>query len=83
MTKTTAAVILGLAFLGWTTINGFADARKEDQAAKIQYVQTVCDIAHTSQTNGETEATCGSAQDQTNTEYLCNSVGTSCWVEAK
>lgn len=48
------------------------------RAVQVQMVQQVCDIAH-GEVSGYSEEACGNVQDQTNTEYICNS--TSCWVE--
>lgn len=49
------------------------------KAVQVQMVQQVCDIAHR-ENSGYSERACGDVQDQTNTEYICNS--TSCWVES-
>ena len=68
--------------LGVVIINQYRDATQQLGTSKHEYVQTVCDIAH-DEYSGESEQKCGDAQDQTNTEYLCNHSGTTCWVEDK
>jgi hypothetical protein len=63
-------------------IGQYRDSQKLLGANKIKYVQTICDKAH-NEVSGQSEQACGDAQDRTNTEYLCNQTGTSCWVEEK
>lgn len=70
------------ALLAVVILRGFDDAHKQLAASQVEYVQTICDQAH-NEINGASERACGDAQDKTNTEYLCNSINTSCWVEAK
>jgi hypothetical protein len=45
-------------------------------------VKQICDYAHTSNNPNDTEV-CRITENATNSEYLCNSTGTSCWVESK
>lgn len=51
-------------------------------ARRVEYVQITCDQWRTNNTPATVKA-CGDAQTITNSEYLCNSTGVSCWVEVK
>lgn len=80
--KIVALFFAGLAVLAFVVVGQYNASRHELAASKVEYVQTVCDIAH-DEISGASEQACGDAQDQTGTEYLCNHINTSCWVEVK
>ena len=48
----------------------------------VERTLAVCNKAHT-ELNSFSENYCGELQDQYNLEYLCNYVGTKCWIETK
>lgn len=81
MNKLTAVVLCVAIFFGSLVLDDAIKANSSNQtkAVQVQMVQTVCDIAH-NENSGESEKACGNVQDQTNTEYICNS--TSCLVES-
>lgn len=64
----------------------YAEARKDERAAKRDYVYQLCNDAR-QELSGASEEACGQAQDSTNTEFLCEannmSPSTYCWVEWK
>lgn len=71
-------MVVYAAFIGGILIG----SANTDSAAGT--VQAICDKAHR-EISGASEQACGSAQDVTHTEYLCDSIGFAahCWVEAK
>ena len=73
---------LVIAVLAVVVVYQYNGAQHELRIAKIEYVQHLCDRAHT-EISGASEVECGNAQDRTNTEYLCDKTGTTCWVEEK
>ena len=81
--KLTAVTICVVVFLVGLMLNDYVHHKtdKNTKAVQVQMVQTVCDIAN-HEISGESEEACGDVQSQTNTEYICNYSGTSCWVES-
>lgn len=55
---------------------------KQRQIAQQHQAYTICLEAH-SELDGASEAACGSAQDATHTEFLCDKTGAYCWLEVK
>lgn len=48
----------------------------------LDYAKATCDKAHR-EISGASEQACGEALDASNSEYLCNEGGSSCWIESK
>lgn len=55
---------------------------KLEQLSDMRHAYAVCMTAH-NEINGASEDACGSAQDRTHTEFLCNQTGQYCWLEVK
>lgn len=66
---------LGVGFLGGLGGN-------QHYVNELQDVERICAQSHVSD-NGYLEEQCGKGQDETHTEFLCDSTGTYCWLEVK
>lgn len=79
--KNTIYIII-TAVLAVVVVNQFLDANKDLAQSKAEYAYTICNQAH-NEVSGSSEEACGRAQDQTNTEFLCDHTGNNCWIESK
>lgn len=76
------ALCVSLIALSFTAVVIYHHTHTSTYEAKVQRVLQACDAERMS-FSLTTKAACGSAQRETNSEYLCNSVVSTCWVEVK